>query len=203
MIAAYIRVSSGSQNAATQRAAILRAAKARRETVRHWFSERARRDVLRRDELGKLRAMVKRGEIRKVYVFALDRFTEGIRATLSIVEELREGGAELVSLHDPFPLNGPEGDVAIAALAWAAQRERQRLNERLRAARARVEREGGHWGRPRRVGPADERRIRELARKSGLTSRWIAGEMGIPEATVRRVMRQKGPYGRTAKRRKK
>jgi DNA invertase Pin-like site-specific DNA recombinase len=196
-IAAYIRVSSGSQNAATQRAAILRAARARRETVRHWFSERARRDVLRRVELGKLRAMVKRGEVRKVYVFALDRFTEGIRATLSIVEELREGGCELVSLHDPFPLNGPEGDVAIAALAWAAQRERARLNDRLRAARARIEREGGHWGRPRRVGPADERRVHELGKR--LKSRQIAAELGIPEATVRRVLSQKGPYGRRPK----
>ncbi|HEX7273118.1 MAG TPA: recombinase family protein [Casimicrobiaceae bacterium] len=200
-VAAYIRVSSDSQSYATQRADILRASKARGDAIAQWFHDRGKRDVLTRPELTKLRALVKSGEVRRLYIFALDRLTEGTARLLTIVKELHDGGCEIVSLHDPFPLDGPMAEIAIAWLGWFAQQERKRTNERLAAARARIEGDGGHWGRPRRVGPADERRIRELGER--LTMRQVAKRTRIPLATVARVLSQKGPYGRTAKTRVK
>jgi DNA invertase Pin-like site-specific DNA recombinase len=36
-------------------------------------------------------------------------------------------------------------------MAWAAKMERTAINDRISAARERVEAEGGRWGRPSRV----------------------------------------------------
>ncbi len=201
--AAYIRVSSRAQNAATQRHAIETAARARGDKIAHWFAEKQSASRLRRPALDSLRDAVRRGELARVYVFRLDRLSRtGIRDMLQVVDEFRTARCELVNLADGFSVEGPGSDIAIAVMAGMAQMEREALGERIAAARARVELEGGHWGRPRRVGPAEERRIHELAGKR-LTSRRIAAELGIPEATVRRVVSQKGPYQRRPKVRSK
>jgi len=216
-VAAYVRVSSRGQNAATQRAAIETAARARGDTIGHWYAEKQSATRLRRPELDALREAVRRGELGRVYVFRLDRLSRtGIRDMLQVVDEFRSARCELVNLADGFSVEGPGSDIVIAVMAGFAQMEREALGERVAAARARVEREGGHWGRPRRVGPADERRIRELAgeiatrqgelfgpSRRRLTSRQIGKRLGIPEATVRRVLSQKGPYQRRPKSRKK
>ena len=74
MIAAYIRVSSRSQSTATQRDAITRAAKARGEPVGEWFEESKSAKALGdRPELARLRDSVRRGGVRLIFVYRLDR----------------------------------------------------------------------------------------------------------------------------------
>lgn len=196
MIGAYVRVSSRSQDAATQRDAIKRAAAARGDEIRIWREET--RSVShrggKRPGVDELRELARRGELRKLYVFRLDRLTRtGIRDTLAIVEDLRTCGVELVTIADGFEVGGPAGDIVIAVMAWAAQMERAALGERISAARARVESAGGAWGRPARVDQRTAVRIRNLAdaRKS---TRQIAIALKIPRSTVRAVVGEKGAY---------
>jgi len=197
--AAYLRVSTRAQGVGLQREAIKRASSARGDNVRVWFEEKKSGATLQRAELERVRAKARAGELRRLYVYRLDRLSRGgIRQTLAIVEELRVNGCELVSVADGFDLNGPAGDVVIAVMAWAAQMERQALSERISAARVRVEAQGGHWGRPRRVGAVTERKIRQLA-KDGYTQRELAAEVKVPRSTVRAVLGEKGPYGRGQK----
>jgi DNA invertase Pin-like site-specific DNA recombinase len=204
--AAYVRVSSRSQDASSQRAALERAAQARGDELVGWYVEKQSGRTLARPILDSVRELVRRGHIRKLFVFRLDRLTRsGIRDTLAVVEELRRGGCELVTVADGFDLGGPAADVVLAVLAWAAQMERAALGERIAAARASAE----TWGRPRAAGPADVRRVLELAngrRQLELTTRrardvgapmsqrQIAAVTGLSRATVAAILAEKGPY---------
>lgn len=197
--AAYLRVSSRSQDEATQRSAIERAAAARGDVVVDWFAER----VSSRKERPKLKALLdqaRRGELAPVlYVFRLDRLSRnGIRDTLRTVEELRAAGVRLRTLADGFDTDGPVADVVIAVMAWAAQMERDAIGERISAARARVEAKGGAWGRPRRATPEQVAAVRRL-RDEGRTQRSIAMATKLPRATVRAILGGKGPYAAKTK----
>jgi len=197
--AAYIRVSSRSQDLATQRHAIEAAAKARGDEITEWFAEKRSAKRLDRPELARLCDRARRGEVARLYVFRLDRLSRtGIRDTLSVLDDLRRGGAHVVTIADGFDLEGPASDVVVAVLGWAAQMERQALGERISAARARVEARGGKWGRPARVPETTVRRIRELAGKRSI--REISAALKVPRSTVAAVVSEKGAYKLVPKR---
>jgi DNA invertase Pin-like site-specific DNA recombinase len=186
-VAAYVRVSSKSQNFATQADAIKRASKARGDDIAQWFEEKRTAKTSDRPALNELRRLVREGAIRKLYVFRLDRLTRsGIRDTLTIVHELREHGCTLVTLTDGLVHDGPMGDLVIAALACAAQIERLAGDERRAAARERLLSEGGTWGRPKRTSDVQEQRVGELLAQHR-SLRAIAVAMKIPRATVGRI----------------
>lgn len=205
VVAAYLRASSSSQDLRSQRAAVQRLARARGLKVRRWYSEKQSGRKLARPELDKLRAAVRRGEVRTVLAFALDRLTRsGIRDTFTVVDEFRRAACELVTVSDPFSLEGPGADVVIAVLAWAAQIERQRIGERIKSARVRVEAQGGAWGRPRRIAGELARSVLKLSATRSV--RAIAVALKIPRATVqdeitraRRCSRCKRPKVRATK----
>lgn len=211
--AAYVRVSSRSQDNATQREAISRAAAARGDEIpfHHWYEEKRSARTLERAELAKIRECVRHGEIQRLYVFRLDRLTRsGIRDTLTLLDELRAGGCEVVTIADGFSLAGPARDVVVAVMAWAAEMERLAIGERIAAARTRVESAGGHWGRPRRATAKQVRQVHELRRqlKLGLREgmeakpmpiRDIAQRLKLPRATVANILSKKGPYAELEK----
>lgn len=184
----YLRVSSRAQDHATQRAAIERAAAARGDVITTWYAEKKSGKLLARPELDRLRADARQGHVRKLYVFKLDRITRsGIRDTFEVVEELRAHGCELVTVADGFSLEGPAAEIILAVMAWSARMERLAINERIAAARERVEAEGKKWGRPRRLDDAAVARIIAL-RKAGKTIREIAVALNVPRSTVGEVV---------------
>ncbi len=186
--AAYVRVSSRAQDLGMQRLAIERAATARGDAVGAWYAEKRSGKTLARPELDRLRADVRAGLVRRLYVFRLDRLTRsGIRDTFELIEELRAGGCEVVSVSDGFSLDGPAAEVILAVMAWASRMERLAINERIAAARERVEGEGRRWGRPKRMTEAQERRAREL-KAAGKSVREISAAVKVPRATVGRAL---------------
>jgi DNA invertase Pin-like site-specific DNA recombinase len=194
MIAAYVRVSSLTQNLATQRDAIQRAAAARGDTdpdgAPHfaWFEEKISAKTMKRPELERLRELVRQGAVSRLYVFRLDRLSRsGIRDTFEIIEECREHRCELVSIADGFDLAGPAADVIIAVMAWAAKQERIVRNERIAAARTRLEAAGEPWGRPRRMTGAQVTTAKKMKAR-GESVRTIAAALGVPRATVGREL---------------
>jgi DNA invertase Pin-like site-specific DNA recombinase len=113
----------------------------------------------------------------------------GIRDTFELVEELRACGVELITVADGFSLDGPAAEVILAVMAWAAKMERLAINERISAARARVEAEGRTWGKPRRLNEAQVAKVLAL-RKSGRTYRQIARGMRLPLSTIGDALRR-------------
>lgn len=198
LVAAYVRVSSATQQAGMQRSAIERAARARGDKVGHWYGETFTGATMQRPELARLRGDVRTGHVVRLYVYRLDRLTRsGIRDTLEVVEELRRHGCELVSIADGFDVGGPAAEIVLAVLAWAAKMERLAIGERISAARARVEATGGTWGRPRVLTPFQERRIRELV-DEGRSVRQVAESLGVPRTTIRRSLGRGGGGPKTS-----
>jgi DNA invertase Pin-like site-specific DNA recombinase len=186
--AAYIRVSSRSQDHASQRSAIERAAAARGDEISTWYAEKKSARTLAREELNRLRDDARAGKVRKLYIFRLDRLARsGIRDMFDVVEELRSHGVQLVTVSDGFDLNGPAAEVVLAVLAWASRMELLARSERISAARDRLEAEGRSWGRPRRLTDEQVERVRVLA-KEGRSHREIAVAMKIPKSTVGRAV---------------
>jgi len=122
------------------------------------------------------------------YVFKLGRLTRsGIRDTFEVIEELRAHGVELVSVSDGFALDGLAAEVVLAIMAWAAKMERLAINERISAARERVEAEGRARGRPRRLDQRTHDRVVAM-RAAGKSVREIAMALKVPKSTVARAV---------------
>ncbi len=189
---AYLRVSSKAQDVTMQRSAIERAASVRGDKVTKYYSEKKSAKTLARAELEQLRQDAREGLFRRLYVFRLDRLARsGIRDTFEVIEELRTCGVEVITVADGFSLDGPAAEVILAVMAWAAKMERLAINERIAAARERVEREGGRWGRPGRMTRELFEATRKL-RRQGNSIRAIARSLSLPPATVgRAVQRQR------------
>jgi DNA invertase Pin-like site-specific DNA recombinase len=198
-VVAYVRVSSKAQTHDMQREAIARSAIARGDAIATWYAEKASARTLAREALQRLRDDARAGLVRRIYVFRVDRLTRtGIRDTLELVEEFQRHGVELVTIADGFSLDGPAAQVVLAVMAWAAQMERLATNERISAARDRVEASGGRWGRPRRLDGPTVARIREL-RAEGLSVRAIAVALKIPRSTVGGAIAPSEKVGRVAR----
>jgi DNA invertase Pin-like site-specific DNA recombinase len=176
-----------------QREALCRVSQARGDDIHNhrWYEEKRSGKTLARPMLEQLRQAVREGHIGRLYVWRLDRLTRsGIRDTLDLVQELTRYGCELVTVADGFDLQGPAAEIVLAVMAWAAQMERLAIAERIAAARARVERNGGTWGRPRRMTTAQLARARAFATK-GRSVRAIAVALKVPRSTVYRSLSRK------------
>jgi DNA invertase Pin-like site-specific DNA recombinase len=75
----------------------------------------------------------------------------------------------------------------VFALGLAAKIERTAINERIAAARVRVEAAGGSWGRPKSITPATLERARAL-RDKGRTFRAIALALKVKRSTIARAL---------------
>jgi DNA invertase Pin-like site-specific DNA recombinase len=194
---AYVRVSSRAQDAASQRSAIEKAAAARGDTITDWRSEKRSAKTLARPELDRLRSELRQGQgPRRLYVFKLDRLTRsGVADTFKVVEEIRKAGCELVAPGDNLTVRPDSDDIAsevmVFALGLAAKLERVAINERIAAARERVESEGGRWGRPSRLDAVAQERVRQLHRE-GRSVRAIAIALKTPRSTVQRALDRAG-----------
>lgn len=178
----YLRVSSKSQTIDMQKAAVERAAAARGDTITEWYSEKASAKTMKREALERLRADARGGHIKRLYVFRYDRLSRtGIRDLLNVLAEFKAYGVELIAVADLVDLGGPASEMILAALAFAAQLERQAIGERIAAARLRLEEAGRPWGRPeRQFDRAEARRLRS----EGMSIRRIAMTLKIAKSTV-------------------
>jgi DNA invertase Pin-like site-specific DNA recombinase len=188
-VAAYIRVSSRSQDHAYQRVEIDRVCRARGETIGIWFGDVASGRTMDRPELDRLRAAVHAGEIRRLWVWRLDRLTRsGIVDTLSVLQEFRGAGCQIQSVADGVDLEGPAAELIIAVLAWAAQMERIKIAENVVAARARAAREGRSIGNPRL--PTEVRSFALALGARGLSVRAIGRQLGISKSAAGKILQE-------------
>jgi DNA invertase Pin-like site-specific DNA recombinase len=185
---AYVRVSSKAQNLATQRRAIEQEAAKRGDVVVDWYAEKKSAGTTERLELQRLRADIAAGRVKKVYGFRLDRFLRtGPADAFRFAEECHQAGVELVTVADGLHLKPGKDDVVTSVLLFAfslaAKLERAAVNDRIAAARERLEAEGRPWGRPSSLTPKERERIAALA-ADGLSHRAIAQRTRIPRSTV-------------------
>lgn len=91
--------------------------------------------------------------------------------------ELRRAGCTLIAVADNLTIR-PGGDDIVSetlvfALALAARLERAAIDDRIAAARERLEAEGRPWGRPPRLAQAERARLRALRAEGGAFGRLL------------------------------
>ena len=182
-----------------QSVALTKAAMARVEEIGSWYSEKRSAKTTARPELSRLRADARMGKVKTLYVFKLDRLVRsGVADTFSVIEELRRAGVTVVAVADNLVIRPDKDDVTsevlVFALGLAARLERTAINDRIAAARERVEAEGRHWGRPRRVDTPTLERARCL-RTAGRTVREIAIALKVPRSTIAAALASSEKHG--------
>jgi DNA invertase Pin-like site-specific DNA recombinase len=104
----------------------------------------ARRD---RPQLARLLDQVREGDV--VVVARLDRLARSTRDLLEIAELLKEGGAGLRSLAEPWAdTTSPAGRMVPTVFAGIAEFERALIHQRTSSGRAAAKRRGVRFGRP-------------------------------------------------------
>lgn len=130
-----------------------------------------------------------------VVVWALDRLARSLKQLLSIAEECKSVGADLVSLKQNVDTTLPAGRLTFHVLGAVAEFEREMLRERVRAGMAQAKRAGKRVGRPARrqfhssdiermkARRAEGTSVRKLA-SDFQTTQWMASKLTSPHVAV-------------------
>jgi len=189
----YLRVSStdGRQDEANQRPDCERLCAAR-SWAPLFFTERqsAAKD---RPEWRRLLEACRRGEVRAVVFWALDRAGRNRVQIAHDLGELARYGVHVASVQDAW-LDQPPGplrDLLVQIMGWVAEGERARLIERTKAGQARARAEGRHPGRP----PANDNDLAAAAKavRAGASVAFAARAVGIGRTTLRRWLAKNPP----------
>jgi DNA invertase Pin-like site-specific DNA recombinase len=120
---------------------------------------------------------LRRRKLDVVVVWALDRLARSLKQLLSIAEECKSVGVDLVSLKQNVDTTLPAGRLTFQVLGAVAEFEREMLRERVKAGMAQARRSGKHVGRPaRRKFHADEIEKMRLLRSKGMSIRKLAAD---------------------------
>jgi DNA invertase Pin-like site-specific DNA recombinase len=175
----YARVSTEDQTLQLQRP---RLKEAGCEKV---FEEKISGAARKRPELERLLGEVRKGDV--LVVTRLDRLARSTAELLIIAERLRDQGAGLQSLDEPWADTiSPSGRMVLTVFAGIAEFERalirQRTEDGLRDARKR----GVLFGRPKKMRPDQQQLAQELLRQGRSISE-VARTFNVHPATIYRI----------------
>ncbi len=141
-----------------------------------------------RPALNQMLSDMRRRKFDVVVVWKLDRLARSLKQLLTIGEECRSLGVDLVSLRQNIDTTLPAGRLTFQILGAVAEFERELLRERVKSGMEQARRNGKHVGRPprRRFNPADIERMREL-RVGGASVRKLATDFGTTQWTLARL----------------
>ena len=141
-----------------------------------------------RPALNQMLADMRRRKFDVVVVWKLDRLARSLKQLLTIGEECRSLGVDLVSLRQNIDTTLPAGRLTFKILGAVAEFERELLRERVKAGIAQARRTGKHVGRPslRKFQPTDIDQMREL-RSTGTSVRKLAKDFETTQWMVARL----------------
>lgn len=177
----YARVSTQGQDLAQQHAA-LRAVGCSRV-----FEEKvsgAKRD---RPELGRFLDHLRTGDV--VAVTRLDRLARSTRDLLEIAERIKDAGAGLRSIAEPWAdTTTPAGRMVLTVFAGIADFERSLIVERTSAGRLAAKARGVRFGPRPSLGVEQIAHARQLIEQTGKTVAEVARLMGVHRSTLYRAL---------------
>lgn len=208
--ALYHRVSTVDQNVRLARRELRAAAKARGYHVVLDVEETGSGASNDRPGLQRVMEAARRGKVRAVFVWKLDRWGRSALDLLKNVTVLRDAGVRFVATTQGIDVGAGGADAAVgnlvlAVLAGVAEFERAVIVERTRLGMANARAAGKRIGRPPRA--VDELALNRL-RREGRSWRAIATRMGVSRRVLQRAagkVAQKGggrrPVGERVKKR--
>ena len=146
--AIYTRVSSRSQDQASQLPDLEKYAKSVEDGKVRWYTDKASGTTMDRVGWRKLEADLRAGKIGRIVVWRVDRLGRTATGLTSLFAELNDRKVNLVSLRDSLDLSTPPGRLLAHVLASVAQYETEIRSERSRAGQEVARAKGVHMGRP-------------------------------------------------------
>jgi DNA invertase Pin-like site-specific DNA recombinase len=181
----YARVSSLSQDTATQQAKLTAAGCTIMRTEKASGASRNGRD-----ELASIMEFIRPGD--SLVVVKLDRLGRSTRDVLNLVHELEQKGASLRVLEPAIDTGGPMGKMVLTVLGMVAEMELAFIKDRQRTGIEAAKANGVYRGRPPSF---DHYRILAM-RKEGRGATEIARVIGCKRGLVYKVLHE----ARTARR---
>jgi len=180
MLTGYARVSTDDQDLRLQRASLKEAG------CRRIFEEKvsgAKRD---RPELARMLDQIRDGDV--VVVTRLDRLARSTKDLLDIAEKLKEAGAGLRSLAEPWAdTTSPAGRMVLTIFAGIAEFERELIHQRTSSGRVAAKARGVRFGRPPKL-TADQIALGERLVREGTSVREAAKLLKCHHATLYRAL---------------
>ena len=187
--AIYVRVSTAEQDTDLQ------------ETeLREYCQRRGWESILYRDRgqsgakqdrpaLNTLLVDLRKRRVDVILVWSLDRLARSLKQLLTISEECRSLGVDLVAVRQSIDTTLPAGRLTFQILGAVAEFERELLRERVRAGMAHARRAGKRIGRPalRHFGPGELERIRSL-RTQGASVRRLAKDFATTQWMIPKLL---------------
>lgn len=131
---------------------------------------------------------IRRRKVDVIVIWALDRLARSLKHLLTIAEECKTLGVDIVCLKQNIDTTLPAGRLTFQVLGAVAEFEREMLRERVRAGMAQAKRAGKRIGRPalRHFTPKDIEQVRSL-RANGKSVRQLAKELGTTQWMVAKL----------------
>ena len=208
--AIYARVSSKSQDVASQEPDLKRWAEARPDEPVRWYRDKFTGKTMDRPGFARLLADVAAGKVIRVVVWRLDRLGRTAKGLTALFEDLLARKVDLVSLKDGLDLGTPAGRLMANVLAGVAAYETEVRAERIYAGQAAARAAGKRWGgsiKGRRIKVTEEQEaiakrmagegagVTAIARSTGLSRPTIYRVLGADGGAAPRKTRQARPVG--------
>lgn len=179
MLIGYARVSTADQKLDAQLDALAAAG------CKVIYSEKLSGKSTDRPELQRLITQIRPSEV--MIVTALDRLARSAVDLLTLIRQLRERGAHIRSLREPWcDTATPMGEFLVTILAGVAQLERGLIHERAEAGRKAAKTRGVRFGRKPKLSTfQQDEAIKMLAQDK--TCREVAAFFGVSHSTISRL----------------
>ncbi len=189
-VGVYIRVSSHSQKADSQKVEITQWLQAHGHDLKdvQWFEDKETGATLGRPGFIALQEAISAGSVKTVIVWKLDRVARSMRDGINTLSKWCECGVRVVSVTQQIDLSGTVGHLVAGVLFAIAEIELQHSRERQAAGIASARPKGVYQGRRAGTTKAKPERAREL-KAQGLKSKEIAAALRVTERTVFRYLR--------------
>jgi len=177
----YLRVSSADQNVSMQLRDIEAFLKGQEFKV--WKDEGFSGKNSSRPALKELLGEVKKGTVKTIVIWKLDRLGRSLADLLTFVKLFNEHGVTLISVRDNLDLSTSQGILFMQMLGAFAEFERSMIIERTKAGIANAKAKGVACGRPSKLSLNTKTSIIELAAK-GFSKNHISRSLGVNIGSV-------------------
>jgi DNA invertase Pin-like site-specific DNA recombinase len=140
-----------------------------------------------RPALNRLTTDAHRRKFDAILVWKIDRYGRSLKHLVNSLADLDAVGIAFISLHDNLDLSTPTGRLMFQVISAMSEFEVALCKERIRAGVLYARAHGKQLGRPRRI--VDRDRVLRM-KKSGMSLRTIADELGVGYGTVRMRLAQ-------------
>ena len=188
MAAVYVRVSTTDQHTELQETELQQYCEHRGWQCRVYRDAGQSGAKDNRPALLELMQDARKRKIDVIVIWALDRLARSLKHLLTIAEECRTLGVDIVCLRQNIDTTLPAGRLTFQVLGAVAEFEREMLRERVKAGMAQAKRSGKRIGRPalRHFSSIEAEQVRSR-RAQGQSVRQLAKALGTTQWMISKV----------------